>query len=98
MKRINSWREWLKSLIHATISGGAAAISTSAVAPETFNFGAGLNKLLFVIGFSAVISMSKFLAVNPFPERSELDEQILNADDKLIDILKELKKKEGKEA
>ena len=95
MKRVNNWREWLKGLIHATISGGTAAISTSIVAPETFNFGDGLKKLLMVAGFSAIVSMSKFLSTNPFPESTELDEQILKADDKLIDILKDLKKKEG---
>ena len=79
MKRVNSWREWLKSLIHAAISGGTAAISTSIVAPETFNFGEGLNKLLTVAMISAIVSMSKFLSTNPFPERRKSDELFLHA-------------------
>lgn len=79
MTRVTSWREWLKSLIHAAISGGTAAISTSIVAPETFNFGEGLNKLLTVAGISAIVSMSKFLSANPFPERRESDELFLHA-------------------
>jgi len=80
LKRVNSWREWLKSLIHAAISGGTAAISTSIVAPETFNFGEGLGKLLSVSGISAIVSMSKFLSTNPFPERREVDVPISHTD------------------
>lgn len=69
MKRqITNWRAWIKGLIHAGISGGTAAISTSIVAPETFNFGEGLNKLVSVALISAIVSISKFLSVYPFPE------------------------------
>lgn len=69
MKRqITNWRAWIKGLIHAGISGGTAAISTSIVAPETFNFGEGLNKLVSVALISAIVSISKFLSAYPFPE------------------------------
>lgn len=71
MKKITDWKAWLKGLIHAGISGGTAAISTSIVAPETFNFGEGLSKLLSVAGISAIVSMSKFLSVYPFPDKGD---------------------------
>lgn len=67
-KKITDWRAWLKGLIHAGISGGTAAISTSIVAPETFNFGDGLGRLLSIAGISAIVSISKFLSAYPFPE------------------------------
>lgn len=67
-KQITSWRAWVKGLIHAGISGGTAAISTSVVAPDTFNFGEGLGKLISVAAISAIVSISKFLTTNPFPD------------------------------
>jgi hypothetical protein len=72
MKNMNSWRSWIKGLIGAGISGGTAAISTSVVAPETFNFGDGLGKLLSVAGISAIVSIAKFLSTYPFPDAAEL--------------------------
>ena len=71
MKKITDWRSWLKGLIHAGISGGTAAISTSIVAPDTFNFGNGLSKLISVAAISAIVSISKFLSTNPFPDKEE---------------------------
>lgn len=72
MQKITNWKAWVKGLIHAGISGGTAAISTSIVAPETFNFGDGLNKLFSVAGISAIVSISKFLSAYPFPEGEKL--------------------------
>ena len=52
MLSLNDWTVWLKGLIHAGISGGTVAISTAVIAPETFNFGEGLHKLLYAAGIS----------------------------------------------
>ena len=59
---------WLKGLIGAGISGGTAAISTSLVAPETFNFENGLKKLITVACVSAIVSIAKYLSAKPIPE------------------------------
>lgn len=59
---------WLRGLIGAGISGATTAISTSIVAPETFNFGDGLNKLLTIAGVSAIVSICKYLSTKPVPE------------------------------
>lgn len=68
MLSLNDWKVWLKGLIHAGVSGGTAAISTSLVAPETFNLRDGLGKLLTVAGASAIISIAKYLSTKPLPE------------------------------
>ena len=73
MLDVKDWSVWLKGLIGAGISGGTAAISTSLVAPETFNFGNGLKKLITVTVVSAVVSMAKYLSSKPMPE--DLPEQ-----------------------
>lgn len=67
MKKLKSMRVWLNGLIGAGISGGTAAISTSVIAPETFNFGSGLYKLMGVAVVSAIISIAKYLSTNPLP-------------------------------
>lgn len=58
---------WLKGLINAGISGGTVAISTMVIAPETFNFQNGLSKLLYAAGISAIVSIAKYLSINPTP-------------------------------
>ena len=68
MLSLNDWKAWLKGLIHAGISGGTVAISTSLVSPETFNLRDGLGKLLTVVGASVVISIAKYLSTKPLPE------------------------------
>ena len=65
------FKTWLKGLIGAGISGATAAISTSLVAPETFNFGSGLHKLLTVCFASFVISIAKYLSTKPIPDESK---------------------------
>lgn len=68
MLDIKDWSIWLKGLIGAGISGGATAISTLVIAPETFNFGEGLRKLIFVICVSSIVSIGKYLSSKPLPE------------------------------
>ena len=59
---------WLKGLFNAGISGGTTAISTMVIAPETFNFGDGLGKLMSAAGVSAIVSIAKYLSTNPSPK------------------------------
>ena len=68
MLDIKDWSVWLRGLIGAGISGGTAAISTSLVAPETFNFSNGLKKLITVTIVSTIVSMAKYLSAKPIPE------------------------------
>lgn len=68
MLSLNDWKVWLKGLIHAGISGGTVAISTAVIAPETFNFGEGLNKLLYAAGISSIVSIAKYLSTKPTPD------------------------------
>lgn len=65
MKDINIW---IKGLVNAGISGGTVAISTMAIAPETFNFHEGLHKLLYAALASAIVSIAKYLSINPTPK------------------------------
>lgn len=67
MLDMKDWTVWLKGVIGAGISGGTVAISTSLAAPETFNFGLGLNKLITVAAISSVVSIAKYLSDNPLP-------------------------------
>lgn len=68
MLDIKDWSVWLKGLIGAGISGGTVVVSTIIVAPETFNFGEGLSKLLSVMAASAIVSIAKYLSSKPLPE------------------------------
>lgn len=68
MLSLNDWKHWLIGLIHAGVSGGTVAISTAVIAPETFNFGEGLRKLLYAAGISAIVSIAKYLSTKPMPE------------------------------
>lgn len=65
---IRDLETWIKGLIGAGISGATAAISTSLVAPETFNFGSGLKKLGTVCLVAFVVSIAKYLSTKPLPE------------------------------
>lgn len=68
MLGIEDWNVWLKGLIGAGISGATAGISTSLIAPETFNFGEGLKKLIAVVCASTIVSIGKYLTIKPLPE------------------------------
>lgn len=76
MQKLKDVRSWLRGLVHAGISGGTVAISTTLVAHDTFNFSDGLQNLLSVAGISAIVSIAKYLSTNPLPGGSE------NADEK----------------
>lgn len=64
---MKKWENWLKGLISALISGSANAVTVVIVAPETFNFQEGLNKLIAVIAAGAIIGVANFLKQSPLP-------------------------------
>lgn len=61
------WKVWLKGLISAAIGGGAAAVTTMIVAPETFNLQDGLKKVFAVAGVSALVAVANYLKQSPLP-------------------------------
>lgn len=71
-----TWKVWLKGLAAAFISGGANSLSTGlaaqAIAPDTFNMGAGLMMTIQLAAVSAamaaVIGAAMYLAKSPVPE------------------------------
>lgn len=62
--------DWLSSIAAAFIGGAASAITTTVVAPETFNFGDGLAKLLKVALISGILNAAFYLKKSPLPDRS----------------------------
>lgn len=66
---------WIRSLFSALISGGAGALGSSSsaivIAPESFNFDAGLSKTIALAavsaGIGAVTGVSNFLKQSPLP-------------------------------
>lgn len=73
----NPW-VWVHGLISAGIGGGATAISTVLVAPETFNFREGLAKLGIVAGVSALVSVGAYLKQSPLPQIVEEDTTLIH--------------------
>lgn len=69
MKQLNrTVKIWLRGLGSAFIGGAATAITTTVVAPETFNFGDGLKKLLQVSIASGIINAAFYLKKSPLPD------------------------------
>ena len=62
------WKYWLKGLISAVVGGMANSVAVSAIAPETFNFQEGFNKLLLVCVVSGIISAANYLKESPVPD------------------------------
>lgn len=59
--------KWLKGILSAAIGGAANGIASIAIAPETFNITTGLNKLLMIVGFGAVLAVANYLKQSPLP-------------------------------
>jgi len=70
MENFKNIRLWVRGLIAAAIGGAANAVTTVIVAPETFNFNAGLGKLGAVAGASALVSAAMYLKKSPVPSGS----------------------------
>ena len=65
-----NWKSWLKGLIAAVVGGAANTGAAVIVAPETFNFGTGLGKLLSMIGAGAIIALLHYLQQSPVPRET----------------------------
>lgn len=66
-EQLKDWRNWLKGLIAAGISGGANAVTVAIVDPINFNLSEGLPKLLSVAGVSAIVGVALYLKQSPIP-------------------------------
>ena len=66
-----NWKIWVKGLIAATISGAANSGLAAGIAPESFNFGDGLNKLITMCAGGAIIGVLLYLKQSPFPADCE---------------------------
>jgi hypothetical protein len=64
---MNDIRVWFASLIAAIIGGAANGVLAMGVAPEVFNFHAGLGKLGAMAGGSAIVAAAMFLKQSPLP-------------------------------
>ena len=58
---------WIKGIISAAIGGAANSVSAIAIAPETFNFNEGLNKLGLMAGIGAIVAVANYLKQSPLP-------------------------------
>ncbi|MDE2098728.1 MAG: hypothetical protein KGL39_15850 [Patescibacteria group bacterium] len=60
-------RQWLHGIGAAAIGTASSAVPVVIVDPVTFNFHGGLEKLIEVCGWSAVVAVSAYLAKFPLP-------------------------------
>lgn len=74
-----NWGAWIYGLLSGFIGGGASAVTASVVLPgldsKDFNFGGGLNKLLFAMGafflVHGILVAMAYLAKSPLPQARE---------------------------
>jgi hypothetical protein len=59
---------WLHGLIGAFISGGASAVASIIIAPESFNLREGLLKLIQLYITAGVVGTCLYLKQSPLPE------------------------------
>lgn len=64
---MNSWKQWVISLLNAGVSGLSTGIITMYLDPAAFNLQAGMGKLFFAMGLAAFVSMAKWAAQHPLP-------------------------------
>ncbi len=75
LAKFKSPATWLHGLIATTISGAAHAGAGFIVAPQTFNLGEGLIKLLELAFISGLISAFAYLQTSPLPELEKEGEE-----------------------
>ena len=66
---MTSFKQWVHGLAAAVIGGGASAVTVVIVAPDQFNLfdPAALNRLISVVGVSALVSAALYLKQSPLP-------------------------------
>lgn len=62
------WRNWVKGLLTAIISGSANAVTLIVVDPLNFNLQEGLPKLSSIIAVNSIISVALYLKQSPLPQ------------------------------
>ncbi|HOR98920.1 MAG TPA: hypothetical protein PLZ74_11170 [Kiritimatiellia bacterium] len=68
---MKNWKTWLYGLASAAIGAAANTVTVMIVAPETFNLGEGLNKVLMAAGSSAIVAVALYLKQSPLPGGAE---------------------------
>lgn len=69
-----SWQPfeiWFEGLVVAAITAAANTITTTIVAPEAFNFHAGLPHLMELCGVNILLSVAFYLKQKPLPGVTE---------------------------
>ena len=59
--------QWLRGLVGAFIQAAATSISTTIVAPESFNFGDQISNLAWVALVTGIVGAALFLQRRPLP-------------------------------
>ena len=62
-----NWKLWAMGILHAAISGGVNAVSSMIVAPDQFNLGDGLPRVLSMAGVGALLGVVLYLKQSPLP-------------------------------
>jgi hypothetical protein len=65
---MNTFKKWTKGLFSAVIGAAANGVTVVIAAPESFNLGDGLPKLLSVMAVSAILAAAMYLKQSPLPE------------------------------
>lgn len=65
---MGSVSKWIKGLVSAIIGAAAQGVTVVIAAPESFNLGEGLAKLLSVMAVSAILAAAMYLKQSPLPE------------------------------
>ena len=78
-------RTWVRSLIATAINGFASGVILIVAAPETFNLGTGLEKLLGTSTVFAIVGLANFLKQHPLPD----DENTVVLTDRITNTTKE---------
>ncbi len=64
---MKAFQPWIKGLTSAFIAGAANAVTNVLVAPETFNFHDGINKLWQAAAASGLVAACFYLKQSPIP-------------------------------
>lgn len=62
-----NWTFWWRGLVGAIIGGCANAILVTLIAPEAFNIGPGLVKLVQLAAGAGIIGAAQWLKQHPLP-------------------------------
>lgn len=69
-------RKWLESALAAGISGGANALLSAVVSPETININEGFANLCKMAIGGAIFGVALFLKQSPFPPSEPLVKKV----------------------